>query len=310
MKLEFSDDQRAFLDAVERIALRHAALSRLGDAVFEGSGALQADLAQAGLFEAAAIDELGPVAAVAMITRLARLPQCLELVGAALLLPLNAPSAPRPAALLWQRCDRPARWLPGARTLLCLRSDRVDTATLSDAEVEPLDSPFGYPMGRLREPDALAWRPLAADAAAITAQWRTGLAAELAGCLGAALDAVVEHVRDRRQFGRPLGAFQGVQHRLAGAAVRVEAMRWLALQAAHSGRAADAAAAAGYAQQAATPLIYDLHQFMGAMGLTLEHPLHRWTTRAKALRAELGGADAQYQALADRTWGMATEIAA
>jgi alkylation response protein AidB-like acyl-CoA dehydrogenase len=191
-----------------------------------------------------------------------------------------------------------------------LRSGGVEAAALTDADVEPLDSPFGLPMGRLRAPDTLGWRLLAVDVEALLALWRVGLAAEMAGNLGAALDAVVEHVRDRRQFDRPLGAFQGVQHRLAGAAVRIEAMRWLALRAAHSGNSADAAAAAGYAQQAVTVLIYDLHQFMGAMGLTLEHPLHRWTTRAKALRAELGGAEAQYHVLADDTWGLAMEHAA
>ncbi|WP_426727018.1 acyl-CoA dehydrogenase family protein, partial [Curtobacterium flaccumfaciens] len=72
---------------------------------------------------------------------------------------------------------------------------------------------------------------------------RLGVAIELTGCLDAALHAVVTHVSDRRQFGRPLGAFQAVQHRLAAAAVQVEAGRWLALQAAHSGRDADAACA-------------------------------------------------------------------
>jgi hypothetical protein len=310
MNLDFTSDQRAFLDAVERIAVRHAPQLTLGAAPFEPSIALQTDLESAGLFDAAGIDELGPVAAVAMVMRLARLPQCLELCAAALLLPLHAPGWSRRAALLRERRDVPTRFLAGSCTLLCVRGDGVEMATPDDRDVEPLDSPFGYPIGRLRAPDSLAWQPLTTDAAALRAMWRLGVAAELAGNLGAALDAVVEYLRDRRQFGRPLGAFQGVQHRLAGGAVRVDAMRWLALQAAHSGREADAAAAAGYAQQAATTLIYDLHQFMGAMGLTLEHPLHRWTTRAKWLRSELNGAEAQYQALADATWGTAMERAA
>lgn len=48
---------------------------------------------------------------------------------------------------------------------------------------------------------------------------------------------------------------------------------------------------------------------MGAMGLTLEHPLHRWTTRAKWLRSELDGAEKSYQALADATWGTPKEHA-
>lgn len=310
MNLSFTADQAAFLDAVDRIALRHGPRATLGAAVFEASAALRDDVENAGLLDAAAIEELGPVAATAMIQRLARLPQCLELSASALLLPLHGAGLPRPGAVLWGARDRPVRWLPGARAVLWIEGAQVQHALLDASDVESLDSPFGYPMGRLRAPDCLDWRPLAADAAALRALWRVGLAAELSGMLGAALDAVVQHVRDRRQFGQPLGAFQAVQHRLAECAVRIEAARWLALQAAHSGGAADAAAAAGYAQQMAGSTVYDLHQFMGAMGLTLEHPLHRWTTRAKWLRAELGGAEQQFLALAHAAWPATEEQAA
>lgn len=309
MNLAFNTDQQALLDAVERVALDYEAKPTLGTSHFEYSAALQADLDGASIFDAAAMEELGPIAATAMILRLARLPQCVELIAAALLLPLQAPALPRPCAVLWDRPDRPARWLPGARTVLCVRGDRVEVATLADGDVTTLNSPYGYPVGRLDEPDAMPWQPMDANAQALRRLWRLGLAAELTGCLDAGLRAVVAHVRDRRQFGRPLGAFQAVQHRLATAAVHVESARWLALQAAHSGSDADAAAAAGHAQQCASTVIYDLHQFMGAMGLTLEHPLHRWTTRAKMLRADLGGAQAQFQALADATWNVPTGAA-
>jgi len=315
MNFEFTADQRALLDAVDRIAAHHEVPQALGTTAFVPAPGLEADLEGAALLDAAAVEELGAVAAVAMVIRLARLPQGMELIARTLLGPLhwppNAPALIRwPCAVLWEGRGRAARFLPGARTVLCVRGTVVEAAPVQAGDVLPLDSPFGYPVGRLRAPDALPWQPVHSDAQALRTTWRVGLAAELAGQLGAALDAVVQHVRDRRQFGRPLGSFQAVQHRLAEAAVRVEAMRCLALQAAHRGTSADAAAAAGYAQQAAAPLIYDLHQFMGAMGLTLEHPLHRWTTRAKMLRADLGGHAAQYQALADATWGTAGGIAA
>jgi len=310
MDFGFNPDQQALLDAVDRIASRHAAPALDGEHVFDASAALAADLAGAGLLEAAAVDELGPVGASAAVIRLAQLPACVELTASALVLPLHAPTWRGPCAVLWDGDARPARWLPVARTVIRVRGDAVDAAGIDPATtVMTLDSPFGYPVGRLHAPERLVWQPLTVDAETLRTRWRAGLAAELTGSLAAALDAVVQHVRDRRQFGRPLGSFQAVQHRLAEAAVRVEAMRWLALQAAHSGRSADAAAAAGYAQQAAEVIVYDLHQFMGAMGLTLEHPLHRWTTRVKMLRADLGGASAQYQALARATWG-ATEVAA
>jgi alkylation response protein AidB-like acyl-CoA dehydrogenase len=110
----------------------------------------------------------------------------------------------------------------------------------------------------------------------------------------------VQHVSDRRQFGRPLGSLQAVQHRLAQSAVAVEGVRWLALAAA--AQSVPAALALGQAQQAVRPVAYDLHQFMGAMGLTLEHPLHRWTYRARRLQSELGAAERQFQQAAHEAW--------
>lgn len=308
MNFSFTPDQQALLDALDRIAQPHEGKAQLGACHHETSTTLQDDLEGAGVFDAAAIDELGPVAAAAMIQRLARLPQCVELIASALLIPMAvramAPSLQAPCAVLWGDSLRPARWLPGARSVLSVQSGHVELATIADSDVATLDSPFGYPVGRLLDPDSLAWQPLTVDPKTLRRLWRIGLAAELTGCLDAGLQAVVAHVRDRRQFGRPLGAFQAVQHRLAQAAVAVEAARWLTLQAAFSGTDADAALAAGYAQQCTQTVVYDLHQFMGAMGLTLEHPLHRWTTRAKMLRADLGGAQAQFRTLADVNWGV------
>jgi hypothetical protein len=45
-----------------------------------------------------------------------------------------------------------------------------------------------------------------------------------------------------------------------------------------------------------------MHQFTGAMGLTLEYPLHLWTYRLRALAGELGGASAQERHVAAATW--------
>ncbi len=166
MRLDFNPDQQALLDAVERIALDYETRTTLGAHPYETSAALQADLDGAGVFEAVALDGLGPVAAAAMVHRLARLPQCLELVATALVLPKLAPRVPSPCAVLWEDRGRPARWLPGARAVLCVRDGAVETASLADADVQPIDSPFGYPVGRLKAPDALAWQALDVDSAA------------------------------------------------------------------------------------------------------------------------------------------------
>jgi alkylation response protein AidB-like acyl-CoA dehydrogenase len=188
-----------------------------------------------------------------------------------------------------------------ARSLIWLAADRVQAATLTEGAVAPVESLFAYPMGTV-EPEGLEWSTLAADPREAADLWRVATAAELAGLLKGALDSVLEHVRIRQQFGRALGSFQAVQHRLATASLQIEATRLRTLRAAQSGAPEDAAAALGYGQLMATRIGYDLHQFMGAMGLTLEHPLHRWTYRIRLLRSAFGGASGAMQALASHRW--------
>ncbi|MCA0242330.1 MAG: acyl-CoA dehydrogenase [Proteobacteria bacterium] len=298
MRLEFDDDQRALLDAVGAVAAVHRALPLAGGVRFEYSTALARDLEAGGYFDAVLTDGLGPPAAAAMLIELAQLPACAEIAASALLAPRLG--LPRPCAVLEADRGAPARFLPQARSVVAIGPDGVFHAALRDGDARHVDSLFAYPMGVLAAPEALAWQPAAIGRDEALDLWRSALAAETVGCLAAALDSVLAHVKDRRQFGRPLGSLQAVQHRLAGCATRIEGARWLALAAA-AGQVAPALAAA-QAQQAVRPVCYDLHQFMGAMGLTLEHPLHRWTYRAKRLQAELGGAERQFAAAAAAAW--------
>ena len=69
------------------------------------------------------------------------------------------------------------------------------------------------------------------------------------------------------------------------------------------GRPTGSALAAMHAQESATRIVYDLHQMLGAMGMTLEHPLHLWTYRMKALIAELGGRAGQARAVGELCFG-------
>ena len=108
-----------------------------------------------------------------------------------------------------------------------------------------------------------------------------------------------------RQFGRAIGSFQAVQHRLAQCHQIACAMRMLALYAAWSGEAVAADIAATYAQDHVGKLAFDLHQFNGGMGVTAEHKLHFFTYRLRALQAELGGADAAAGAVYDALWDRA-----
>jgi alkylation response protein AidB-like acyl-CoA dehydrogenase len=98
------------------------------------------------------------------------------------------------------------------------------------------------------------------------------------------------YVKDRRQFGRPIGEFQALQHRLAELTVIVEGARWLALEAAFRDAAPlSAATAAGRAAGAASLVARECHQMHGAIGLTREYPLHLWSVRLGPLAVELGG---------------------
>ncbi|MBP6899968.1 MAG: hypothetical protein KBC73_07775 [Burkholderiaceae bacterium] len=299
MKLAWHDDARALLDAVEAVIAPHRNAVLDGGQRHAAAPALEAALEQGGYFETLVTDGLGPVPAAAMLMALAGVPAALEIGASALLAPRLG--LPRPCAVITGNdVQAPVRFLPQARCVLWIADSGVQQALLQPGDVQPVDSLFAYPMGRLAAARPLAWQRAGMEAGEALDLWRLALAAEIAGNLAAALDSVVGHVGQRRQFGRPLGAFQAVQHRLAQCATTLEGLRWLVLAAA-AGQL-PAALAAAQAQQAVRPVCYDLHQFMGAMGLTLEHPLHRFSYRAKRLQSELGGAGRQFIAAARATW--------
>jgi hypothetical protein len=135
--------------------------------------------------------------------------------------------------------------------------------------------------------DGSAW------AAAVPAAHRA-LAAEIIGVAERALGLAVEHTSTRRQFNAPIAAFQAVRHRLADAYVAIAAAR--ALLAASFGDGfqspADAAVAAAAAKaragRAHLTVSASAVQVCGAMGATLEHPLHRYVNAGAVLDGLLG----------------------
>lgn len=304
MRFSPNEDQATFLSVLDQMVESEEAGWRLTRdwARFDWSSPFDMMMEENGFFDCAVEETLGLVAAAAMTYRVARLPIAVECAASSVLRPRYAPELPRPLAVIENNADRPIRFLPVAKSVLFLGADGNSAAILDPDAVEPVESLFAYPMGRLRTRN-LDWRPIDADPDAVHDAWRIALAAEIAGALKGGLDAVVAHVRERHQFGRPLGSFQALQHRLAGAATKIEAAYWLMLKAAQEIEPADAATALGYVQEASTKIVYDLHQFMGAMGLTLEHPLHRWTYRARLLRSSLAGASANLTEVSAKRWG-------
>ncbi|MCI2418116.1 acyl-CoA/acyl-ACP dehydrogenase [Saccharopolyspora sp. K220] len=121
-----------------------------------------------------------------------------------------------------------------------------------------------------------------------------GCASYLLGLGRRLLDTSTEYVKQRHQFGRPVGEFQAVKHHLANVALKLEFARPLIRGACLSmaddvpWRFRDVSAAkiaAGDAAYAAARTALQVH---GAIGYTAEHDLHLWLTKATALRSAWG----------------------
>jgi Acyl-CoA dehydrogenase, C-terminal domain len=129
----------------------------------------------------------------------------------------------------------------------------------------------------------------ACDWAGAAAAGRRALASELVGNGSAMLDIAVAHVRQRRQFGRPIGANQVPRHLLADCYTRLAAARELIDVSWKSGTPWDARVAKTYAGQASDTVSRACLQVCGAMGLTTEHPLGGYVKRARILDSLYGG---------------------
>ncbi|MGW1731818.1 acyl-CoA/acyl-ACP dehydrogenase [Streptomyces sp. NBC_01544] len=176
---------------------------------------------------------------------------------------------------------------PRSRTLLFLV--RADTATgLARARQTSLDET--RPLARIELRDTAA-ELLGADdtvdvagpAGALAAVGCTAaavLAAEAVGAAASALDRTVEYVKAREQFGRAIGSFQAVKHRLADLYVRVQAARSAAYYAAWD----PAAGGLALAQALETLRITTAEavQLHGGIGFTWEHEAHLYFKRAAA----------------------------
>jgi hypothetical protein len=295
MDFELTPDQEALLSAIDKLAQRFETKPTEFHGFALVSRELEQELEAGQYFDVAQIPELGPLAAAMAVERLARLPATAEIALSMLLRPQLAGEWPRPLAVVEN--GRPGRFVTSARTIVVLDGEEVSLARPATGEVEGVESLLAYPMGKMKPGVKLT--QLAGEEAGAVRKWlRIALAAEASGLLQAALASAVEHLSLRKQFGRPLGTFQALRHRMAECAVLAGGVRWLALKAAGTADDGDAALAAMHAQESATRVIYDVHQMLAAMGMTLEHPLHLWTYRLKALLSELGGRGGQAVAVA------------
>lgn len=132
--------------------------------------------------------------------------------------------------------------------------------------------------------------------------------AEMVGGVQAVLALTLEYVKQRVQFGRPIGAFQAVQHHCADMYRDLEMSRLLTYQACWylaRGMPADSAVAAAKLKlNRVYPAVTRLaHQVTGGVGFYTEYPLELYTRRALAAASTFGGPEYHARRLADALWG-------
>jgi alkylation response protein AidB-like acyl-CoA dehydrogenase len=156
--------------------------------------------------------------------------------------------------------------------------------------------------------DGVAARPLGDGDLAATAVdlLRIGLAVESVGAARHCLDATVDYLKTRVQFGKPLGSFQALQHRAADLAVAVESATSTAYYAAWAAAASstEVSVVAPLAKAVCTDAAYRIAaetiQMHGGIGFTWEHDAHLYFKRATANRLLLGDSHEQRQLVAAR----------
>lgn len=131
---------------------------------------------------------------------------------------------------------------------------------------------------------------------------QVAVAAEHAGMVARLLEMTVAHVTTRHQFGRPIGSFQAVKHRLADVLVARERCRSAVRYAAArldddvaaggdlAGAEVAAAVAAAVGAEAVLAAAHEAVQLHGGIGFTWEHPAHRYLRRALGDEAQFGSA--------------------
>ncbi len=130
------------------------------------------------------------------------------------------------------------------------------------------------------------------------------LAREQVGVAAWCLDATVAYLKERRQFGRAVGGFQALKHRLADVYAEVESARAAARYASAALATDDpdvpvaVALAQAFCSDAAVHAAEEAIQLHGGIGMTWEHPAHLYLKRAKADQLLLGSPEAHRADLA------------
>lgn len=132
---------------------------------------------------------------------------------------------------------------------------------------------------------------------------RIGIAAQALGIAGGALDEAVKYMKERKQFGKPLSSFQGLQWYMAEMATRVEAAKNLVYKAACKKQAGEsysveAAMAKLFASETAMKVTTKVVQIFGGYGFTKDYPVERMMRDAKITEIYEGTSEVQKMVIA------------
>jgi hypothetical protein len=136
------------------------------------------------------------------------------------------------------------------------------------------------------------------NATAADAMWesavalgRRAVAHQILGATRTMLGHARTHASERNQFGRPVGGFQAVRHRLAEALVAVESLEATLGAAGDEPNALTAALAKATAGRTARTVAMHCQQVLAGIGFTTDHPFHRLLKRTMLLEGLFGSAD-------------------
>jgi alkylation response protein AidB-like acyl-CoA dehydrogenase len=178
--------------------------------------------------------------------------------------------------------------LPGDLVLAIVDGKLVEL----DERPEPLPTmDESRPLGRLSDPIGEVPMDIAC----------TALAAEQVGAMTRALEITVEYAKTRVQFGRPIGSFQALQHRMADLHVLVETSRSVYLAAVAG--ATDPVVAKVHCSEAFQQVAAEMIQIHGGIGITWEHDAHRYFKRAHSSAMLFGHPRTHITRLAQRVLG-------
>ncbi|MCU1614584.1 MAG: acyl-CoA dehydrogenase domain protein [Frankiales bacterium] len=137
----------------------------------------------------------------------------------------------------------------------------------------------------------------------VTTRITLAICAYHAGVARSAVELTAAHLREREQFGRPLGAFQAVAMRAADAYMDADAMwatTWAAAQAVDAGEpsgAVDVAVANAFGRAAGARVLAAAQHLHGGVGVDITYPLHRYFLASKRAQLSFGSAAAHLDTL-------------